>query len=184
MRPSWRQAAGACCALSLALVLAACTAQEPGDIEAWMRQQRASTPPRLETLPQPATFAPMAYEPGQVGDPFDSQKLAQVLRQDAGAVAKASRLLGPELQRPRQPLEAISLEALRMVGSLTRQGHRIALVRVEGQIHMVQVGQYLGQHYGRITRITESEIVLREIVQDPSGEWIERATTLPLQEKS
>ncbi|WP_040501271.1 pilus assembly protein PilP, partial [Ideonella sp. B508-1] len=34
----------------------------------------------------------------------------------------------------------------------------------------------------KITRITETEIDLREIAQDASGEWIERTSTLQLQE--
>jgi type IV pilus assembly protein PilP len=45
------------------------------------------------------------------------------------------------------------------------------------------VGDYLGQNYGRILRITETEVALREIVQDAAGEWIERNTSLQLQEK-
>jgi type IV pilus assembly protein PilP len=42
----------------------------------------------------------------------------------------------------------------------------------------------MGQNYGRVTRITETEIALREIVQDAIGEWIERTSTLALQERA
>lgn len=170
--------------LSLGLALAGCSSEGPEDVAAWMRLQRASAHTALEALPVVTPFASLPYDAGPAADPFDPQRLAQVLRQDAGAAARASRLLGPELHRAREPLEALALDTIRMVGSLTRQGRRVALVRVEGQIHTVQVGQYLGQNYGRITRITETAILLREIVQDPGGEWIERAATLPLQEKS
>lgn len=38
-------------------------------------------------------------------------------------------------------------------------------------------------NYGRVTKITETEVTLREIVQDAVGEWIERAATLQLQER-
>jgi type IV pilus assembly protein PilP len=48
----------------------------------------------------------------------------------------------------------------------------------------VKVGDYLGQNYGKITRITETEISLREIVQDAAGEWIERPGSLQLQERA
>jgi type IV pilus assembly protein PilP len=51
-------------------------------------------------------------------------------------------------------------------------------------LYQVRVGNYLGQNYGRITRITETELGLREIVQDAAGEWIERPATLELQERS
>jgi type IV pilus assembly protein PilP len=48
----------------------------------------------------------------------------------------------------------------------------------------VRVGEYLGLNYGRITRINETEVGLREIVQDAAGEWIERVATLQLQESA
>ena len=46
-----------------------------------------------------------------------------------------------------------------------------------------KTGNYAGQNYGRITQITDSEVVLTEIVQDElSGDWVERVSTLVLQE--
>jgi len=59
-----------------------------------------------------------------------------------------------------------------------------ALLRVENLLYQVKVGDYVGQNYGKITKITETEISLREIVQDAAGEWIERPGSLQLQEKS
>ncbi len=69
-----------------------------------------------------------------------------------------------------------------MVGSLDRSGQLVALIKVDRLLYQVRQGQYLGQNFGRVTRITETEIALREIVQDPSGEWIERPTALQLVE--
>lgn len=170
--------------LGLALALGGCTDGALEELQAWMRQQKEAAHVEVAALPPPRVFVPQAYEPGQSPDPFSPQKLAGVLRKDAGDAALASRLLGPELTRARQPLEAFTLESMRMVGSLLRQGQRVALVRIEQQVHMVRAGQYLGQNYGRITQITDTEIHLREIVQDGAGAWVERFTTLSLQEKS
>ena len=50
-------------------------------------------------------------------------------------------------------------------------------------LYQVKAGDYLGQNFGRITKITETDITLREVVQDAAGEWIERTSTLQLQEK-
>ena len=69
-----------------------------------------------------------------------------------------------------------------MVGSLINIGKPVALVRVDNLLYQVRVGNYLGQNYGRITKISESGLTLREIVQDAAGEWIERTATLQLQE--
>jgi len=71
-----------------------------------------------------------------------------------------------------------------MVGSVNKQGLPFALLRVDTLLYQVKVGDYLGQNYGRITRIGETEIALREIVQDAAGEWIERPATLQLQERA
>jgi type IV pilus assembly protein PilP len=91
-------------------------------------------------------------------------------------------LLTPELNRRKEPLEAEPLDAIAMVGLLDQKGQRVALVKVNNLLYQVKVGNYLGQNYGRIMRITESEINLREIVQDGTGEWIERQAALQLQE--
>ena len=70
-----------------------------------------------------------------------------------------------------------------MVGSLLRAGKPIALVRLDNLIYQITVGNYLGQNYGRVIKIGETEITLREIVQDTTGDWIERAASLQLQER-
>jgi type IV pilus assembly protein PilP len=69
------------------------------------------------------------------------------------------------------------------VGSMTRDNKRYALLRVDNLYYNVKAGDYLGQNFGRITKITETDITLREVVQDAAGEWIERLSTLQLQEK-
>jgi type IV pilus assembly protein PilP len=71
-----------------------------------------------------------------------------------------------------------------MVGMVSRQGRPYALVEVDKLLHYVKAGEYMGQNYGQITRIDETELSLRELVQDAAGEWIERTTTLQLQEKA
>ena len=92
-------------------------------------------------------------------------------------------LLAAEMNRHREPLEAYPLDSMSMVGSLTRDNNRFALLRVDNLLYQVKVGDYLGQNFGRVTQITETGITLREIVQDAAGEWIERSSTLQLQEK-
>jgi type IV pilus assembly protein PilP len=71
-----------------------------------------------------------------------------------------------------------------MVGSVAKQAQPVALLRVDNLLYQVKPGDHIGQNYGRITKITETQIVLRELVQDAAGEWIERASTLQLQEKA
>jgi type IV pilus assembly protein PilP len=40
----------------------------------------------------------------------------------------------------------------------------------------------MGQNFGLVMKITETEVELKEIVQDAAGEWVERPSKLELQE--
>lgn len=170
------------CVLIAGGILAACTA-ESEDLQQWMSEQRRVTKPKITPISEPKKYVPLAYSEGNSLDPFSSDKLTQALRREtAGAIAGA-QLVAPELNRRKEPLEAFPLDVMSMVGSLDRSGRRVALVKVDNLLHQVRVGNYLGQNYGRVDKIGESEVVLREIVQDAAGEWIERNTVLQLQEK-
>ena len=41
----------------------------------------------------------------------------------------------------------------------------------------------MGQDFGVITQINETEVLLKELVQDPVGDWTERDSSLQLQEQ-
>jgi type IV pilus assembly protein PilP len=110
--------------------------------------------------------------------------LAQALKRDSNQATANAALIAPELNRRKEPLEAMPLDTVAMVGSLVKLGQPVALVRVENLLYQVRIGNYLGQNYGRITKISETELALREIVQDAAGEWTERMATLQLQEGS
>ncbi len=166
------------------LTLAACGPSGQEEMQAWMERQRASLHPRIEPIAEPRPFEPQAYTQAGAIDPFSPQKLAIALRRDANLAAATSALVAPEIKRRKEPLEGYPLDAMSMVGSLMKQGRPIALVKVDNQLHQVAVGQYLGQNYGRVQRITENEVRIRELVQDPSGTWVERPATLQLQERA
>ena len=88
------------------------------------------------------------------------------------------------MNRRKEPLEAYPLDSMVMVGSITKQGLPHALLRVDSLLYPVKVCDYIGQNYGQIRKISETEIVLRELVQDSGGEMIERPATLQLQERA
>ena len=70
-----------------------------------------------------------------------------------------------------------------MVGTLSRNKQMYALVKTpEKEIYQVKAGNYLGQNFGVVTDITESEIKMKELVQDGSGDWTERTSALQLQQ--
>jgi len=172
-------------AVLAAVTLTACEGSDSGEIRQWMEQQKASTKPRIQPIPEPKAFKPEAYAEESQIDPFSKEKLTQALKhetQQQGAASAA--LLGPELNRRKEPLEAFPLDSMAMVGSLMKTGNPVALIKVDNLLYQVRPGNYLGQNYGKVMKVGESEVVLRELVQDAAGEWVERTATLQLQEKS
>ena len=165
-------------------LLSGCTSSDEDELRSWMAQERANAKPRITPLEEPKPFKPQAYTAGDGMDPFNPLKLIQVLRKESAQTSASTDLLAPELNRRKEPLEAEPLDSMTMVGSLDKKGVPTALLRVGTLLYQVRVGNYLGQNYGKITKITENSIQLREIVQDGGGDWIERTSTLELQEGS
>lgn len=166
--------------LLLALVLSACSDANE-ELQVWMDQQRQDVKPQVSPLVPPSKFQPQPYVAESMIDPFSGQKLAVAIKQET---REPSSLLAAELNRRREPLEAYPLDALHMVGSVVKAGRPHALVRADNMLYQVKVGEYLGQNYGRVTRITETEVTVREVVQDAVGDWVERPATLSLQEQA
>ena len=164
------------------VALGGCTASGQDELQAWMQSERNAIKSQVKPIPEPTKFIPQTYEGERLMEPFSSEKLASVLRGSPGTNIVNSALIEPELNRRKQPLEAYPLDTMSMVGSLNRDGKLVALVKVDNLLYQVRPGSYLGQNYGRVTRISETEVVMREIVQDSAGEWIERAAALQLQE--
>jgi type IV pilus assembly protein PilP len=166
------------------LVLAGCIGSDQDELQQWMTEQRNQTKPKIEPISEPTKFVPQAYNQEAAIDPFSNQKLTIALKRDSNQATANAALIAPELARRREALEAFPLDAISMVGSLNKEGKPVALVKVDNLLYQVRSGNYLGQNYGRITKISETEVSLREIVQDASGEWIERTASLQLQEGS
>lgn len=169
--------------IALAL-LGGCTSSGQDELQAWMQAERNAIKPSVQPIPEPTRFVPQPYSVERLIQPFSVEKLASLLRGSQVASAASSALIEPELARRRQPLEGFPLDAMSMVGSLDKSGQLVALVKVDRLLYQVRPGNYLGQNFGRVTRITETEVVLREIVQDAAGEWIERPAALQLVEEA
>ncbi|WP_307695410.1 pilus assembly protein PilP [Variovorax boronicumulans] len=167
----------------VALGLSACGDSDQEDLQRWMVEQRAQIKPSVPPISEPKKFTPQAYTEASSFEPFNMLKLTQALRRESNQPS-TSELIAPELARRKEALEAFPLDTMAMVGSMNRNGQPVALVRVDKLLYKVRVGEYLGLNYGRITRINETEVALREIVQDAAGEWIERVATLQLQESA
>lgn len=166
---------------SAAVLTSACNWAGQSELQQWMTDTRQSIRPNVQPVPAPKEFTPQAYDSKGLVDPFDSQKILMAVARQSQARASASAIK-PDLDRRRETLEGFPLDQIRMVGMMVQGGTNVALLESNGATYMVRAGNYVGQNFGLITRISETEVQLKEIVQDAAGEWVERPARLELQE--
>jgi type IV pilus assembly protein PilP len=165
LKPRWLAIVG------LSLAVAAC-GSDRRELQAWIDQVKARPGGAIEPLPEILPAPSFAYEPGDRRSPFVPQQPQR---------AQASTGINPDLDRPREQLEQEPLDALTMVGTLSNNSGTFALVQDSaGLVHRVTVGNFMGQNYGRVTDINESEIQLVEIIRDGLGGYYERPAAIGL----
>ncbi len=159
------------------LLLAGCGDSDVQEVRSWMKQIDAQSKVRVPPLAEPKTFIPYAYERKDELDPFNPNKLlAELAKQSGGSGLK------PDANRRKELLETYPLDTIKMVGTIEKKGVVHAVLQVDRAVHQVVVGQHLGQNDGRITSIDDNTVNIREIVQDATGDWVERMSKLELQE--
>jgi type IV pilus assembly protein PilP len=163
--------------IALGLSLAACGGEEYGDLKAELKDKTKDMRGKIEPLPVVKPYEPVPYKVFDQPEPFAPAKIDLLAKAGGGGSG-----IKPDLNRPREPLEAFPLESLKMVGVLQQPKANFALVKADNSLYRVKVGNYLGQSFGLITAIQENQIQLRELVQDAAGDWAERQSTLQLQE--
>jgi type IV pilus assembly protein PilP len=171
----------------------------PAALLVWIQNERAKqTPlrqPLSEMAAQPALAEPPApvladvsKQPQAIGrhspsvELFNPQRLLLSRADDTPAPVEASSLtaLFSQTHQARPPLDALPLAGMRLVGSLQRGGEALAMLRVNGLIYSVRVGDKIGQDQGRVSAITLSDLVLRELALNAAGQPTERVVSLAL----
>jgi type IV pilus assembly protein PilP len=157
-----------------ALGLAACGG-DMDDLDSYINSVKARPGGRIEPLPEITPYEVFTYV-------ADAEGLRSPFQPDTPqAAGPAAGGASPDPDRPAEFLESFPLDTLRMVGTLDINQTVYGLVQTsDGLIHRVVPGNYMGQNDGRITEITESEIVLVEIISDGIGGYIERDAAIGL----
>lgn len=128
-------------------------------------------PPEFESQPT------HTYAGHKLRSPFQPQAgYDDVSNADTSAIA-------PDLTRPREYLEQFNIEALRMKGTMRKEGQSLTALVDDGAggTHPVRTGNYLGKNFGRVVSVEESRISLLEIVPDGHDGWVERPRTIRLE---
>lgn len=159
----------------LAAALCGCGESAYQDLDQFVKQSGQGLRGKVEPLPEVKPYEAFNYGASDQPDPFKPRKLMPKF--SGGGME-------PDPTRRREALEEFPLENLKMVGTLERKGVTYALVRSpDNNLAQVKTGDYVGQNYGRITGISESEVKLKELVQETSGDWVERDASLQLSEE-
>lgn len=158
--------------------LSACGDGGMTEVKQWMAETKSQARVTVPKLSEPKKFIPFAYMDQEMVDPFNQSKLTVAL---AKAQSATRGEFAPDLTRRHEPLESYPLDSITMVGTINKGGQH-AILQVDKTLYDVKVGAYLGQNDGQIKAITETGMEISERVQDASGEWVERKTTLELQE--
>jgi len=163
--------------IMLTLILAACSGEEHSDLKQELNNLSKDLRGKIDPLPVVKPYEPVPYAASDMPDPFGPAKIELVTKS-----ASSGGGLKPDLNRPKEPLESFPLESLKMVGVLQQSKQTFALVKADTSLYRVKVGNYLGQNFGLVTSIGENQVQLRELVQDATGDWTERQSTMQLQE--
>jgi len=162
--------------VSLALVsvlLAGCIGDEFQDLRDFVQNAGADLRGKIPPAPDIKHYEPFAYHnEANLPDPFKPRK-----RSGGRRVANE-----PDFNRPKEALEEFPLESLRMVGYLQQNKVGYAVVRTtEGSLHRVRIGNYMGMNFGLIREVKDTEVTVKEMVQDSTGDWSERISSLQLE---
>lgn len=162
-----------------AMLMTACSSNQHADLQQYAERIKAKKGGRIEPLPEFKSYESYAYIEKDLRNPFEpTQKEAVAAEQQTG------NGISPDQSRHKEALESFPLDSLIFAGNLEQRGTVWAVIKApDGLIYKVQEGNYVGQNYGKITRISETGISITEIVPDGLGNWTERSASLTLTEE-
>lgn len=169
-----------CVSTALVLMLTACGADEMDELKGWMDAERKSAIVTVPKISPPKGYTPVAYLGKAEIAPFDPLKLTVVIAR----INASSNGLEPDQNRPKEALEAYPLDTLSLVGMIEKDKIKYGLIKADKTIYQIKLGNYIGQNFGMVVKITDSELEIKEIVQDAAGDWVERMNKLELQESN
>ncbi len=156
-----------------AVMLSACN-NGMSDLDEYVAQQKAKPAAPIAPIPEVKPYLRYMY-PGHDKDPFDTAMLAP------SAVPVVDNGIKVDTSRVPEFLEGFPLDSLKMVGTVYKDKTLWALIKIpDGAVQSVKPGNYMGQNYGKVISIKESQIDLKETVSNGLGGFKERETSIVL----
>ncbi len=152
------------------------------DLDKYFEDAKLIPAQQIEPLPEINSPEIFVYEADDLRDPFsnDLQLLEEQVKESSNMVEGE----GPDLNRRKETLENYPLDSLYMAGTYLKGNDFWGLIEgPEGDLTRVSLGQYMGQNYGEIVRIDESQIEVSEWISDGLGGWTKRKASIALREE-
>jgi type IV pilus assembly protein PilP len=165
----------------LVLSLTGCVGNDMTDLQQQVERIKQTTPGvQLEPPPKLEPYQPFAYAAYGLETPFDEPAfLKEPVEEQRAADGEK---FGPVPGRLKELLEDYSLDSLKMVGTINREGLWALMEAPDAVVHRVKIGNYMGTNHGRIISLSEGRVDLIEIVPDGLGGWEQRESFLSISE--
>tara|TARA_B110000211_G_scaffold6753_1_gene7447 strand:+ start:2248 stop:2787 length:540 start_codon:yes stop_codon:yes gene_type:complete len=164
--------------VAVVLVLSGCN-DDTSEQKEFIDQVKASTTPKVESIPELTKFEIFEYSAEQLRSPFVAPQ-PEIIQ---NKLTQIKNCLHPDPERRREPLEKYPLDNLAMKGTIGSSGQVWALITAaDDTLHRVTVGNYLGSYDGKVKVVNNDYIELVELIPDGSGCWKERLTKLEMLE--
>jgi type IV pilus assembly protein PilP len=155
--------------------LAGCSDSNHNDIKLWMGEQEKQLKGKIELLPAAKSYTPVVFKAEL--DPF-------VVKEKLSLNELIKDRYAPDLKREKEYLEGFNLEALKMVGTIIKDGQFYAMILdTNKSINYISVGNYIGQNYGKVTSVNEGEVLIEERINN-NDQWVVRNARMQLYEGS
>ncbi|MCW9088284.1 MAG: pilus assembly protein PilP [Gammaproteobacteria bacterium] len=163
----------------LLLSLTGCSNSDYSDLRGYIKSVKAKPAGRIAPVPEFESYKTFEYTATDLRDPFKMFDNAAEITEEMSSTSD----LMPDMDRNKETLEQYPLDTLEFVGHLEKGGQQWAIITSPDKlVHRVRVGNHLGMNYGEIIAISETKIMITEIIQDGMGGWIEREAALSMRE--
>ncbi|MCX7117593.1 MAG: pilus assembly protein PilP [Legionellales bacterium] len=150
--------------------LIGCSASDDTDLDHYILMVKARSANPIEPIPELKPLPTFLYPEADIRrSPFKPRTVT----------TKADTFV-PNIKRQKQPLESFPLDALKFVGILEQGSTLWALIKEPGGlVTRARTGDYMGQNYGQIIKITEKIIHVDEAVR-VGGKWEKKSIVVNL----
>jgi type IV pilus assembly protein PilP len=144
------------------------------------------TKPKAEPEAEPVEPAPAPAEEEAIVNTEEMNRQLQADRYDAtGKIDPFSPLIRAEAETEKDkkvkpdriltPLEKLDLSQMRLTAVISNMSKKLALVEESsGKGYMVDVGTYIGRNGGRVHKIENDSIIIKETTENFKGELTEQ----------